>query len=49
MVSMDSRERLSCNTVVLGIFSVFVVHLSLRHVHVGKENREVGKKIQETN
>lgn len=49
MVSMDSRARLSCNSVMLGNFSVFIVCLNLRHVQVGKENRKVGKKIQENN
>ena len=47
MVSTDSGEGLSCNSEVLGNFSVFIVCRSLRHVQVGKENREVGKKIEE--
>lgn len=49
MVSMDLKERWSCNGVALGNFSVFIGCLSLRHVRVGKENRKVGKKIQENN
>lgn len=44
MVSMDLREKLSSNSEVLGNFSMFIVCLSLSHVQVGKENRNVGKK-----
>lgn len=49
MVSLDAGGRLSCNSEALENFSVFIVRLSLRHVQVGKENREAGKTIQENN
>lgn len=49
MVCLDSVGRLSCNSETLEFFSVFIICHSLRHVWVGKENREVGKKKQENN
>lgn len=47
LLSVDSRERLSCNSGMLGNFSMFIVCLSLRHVQVGRENRKVGKKTKQ--
>lgn len=38
MMSMDSSERLSCNSEMLGNFFMFIVCLSPRHVQVGKES-----------